>query len=94
MQAVTARMPQTTLSSTTPSPKIAPLQLLWLKYAGCSTGEASADTNTTAMPTCVLDAIALTQQLTATGGSPFRAQGPLSQSPGTELHKQSHFLRT
>ena len=96
MQAVTARMPQTTLSSTAPSPQIAPLQLLWLKYAGCSTGqgEASADTNTAAMPTCVLDAIAPTQQLTATGGSPLRARGSPPQPPGTELHKQSHFLCT
>ena len=52
MQAATARMPQMTLSSTVPSPRIAPLQLLWLKYAGCSTGpgEASADTNIAAMP--------------------------------------------
>ena len=52
MQAVTARMPQMTLSSTGPSPRIALQQLLWLKHAGCSTGpgEASANTNTAAMP--------------------------------------------
>ena len=96
MQAETARMPRMTLSSTAPPPRIAPLQLLWLKYAGCSTGpgEASPNTNTAAMPTCVLDVITPTQQLTVTGGSLFRARGPPPQPPGTEVHKQSHFLLT
>ena len=78
MQTATAHMPQMTLSSTAPSPRIAPLQPLLLKYTACSRGvrEASANTNTATMPTCVLDAVAPTQQLTMTRGSLLTAQGP------------------